>query len=218
MDENEKIRIYKDRLRIFLILYVFGEPYLNVDRPNIRRIFQSEQRIQKIDFLLRNPDYLCYELLNKVKTDQSLGAEIKEIVKDVFKNKEPILKRLEMEKFFFGAYEDIDDVIAFLKSIDFIDFSSKKRADLKTTIEKKYFITKYAIDKFENEIDSLPTIKWYVNRCNLIKKYFGDLSGSQLRISQYQIDEYKNTSYNDYIGNINNTVNSEFYNLYLETL
>ena len=63
-----------------------------------------------------------------------------------------------MEKFFFGAYEDIDDVIAFLKSIDFIDFTSKKRVDLKTIIEKKYFITQYAIDKFERVIDTLPAI------------------------------------------------------------
>jgi hypothetical protein len=218
MDENEKIRSYKDRLRIFLILYVFSEPHTDNELPNVRKIFQSEQRIQKIDFLLRNPDYLCHELLDKAKSNTSLQSEIKSIVKNIFASKEPILKRLEMERFFFGAYEDIDDVIAFLKSIDFIDFSSKKRADLKTTIEKKYYITQYAIDKFENVIDSLPSIQWYVNRCNLIKKYFGDLSGSQLRISQYQIDEYKNTSYNEYIGSINGIISSEFYNLYSESL
>lgn len=218
MDEQEKIRAYKDRLRIFLILYVFSEPYSDTELPNVRRIFQSEQRIQKIDFLLRNPDYLCHELLNKAESDQNIQADIKGVVKDIFRNKEPILKRLEMEKFFFGAYEDIDDVIAFLKSIDFIDFTSKKRADLKTTIEKKYFITQYAIDKFENVIDSLPSINWYVERCNLIKKYFGDLSGSQLRISQYQIEKYKNTSYNEYIGSINDIVSTEFYKLYSEAL
>jgi len=218
MDENEKIRAYKDRLRIFLILYVFSDPHSESDLPHIRKVFQSEQRIQKIDFLLRNPDYLCYELLNIAKNDSNLMDDIKIEVKNIFINKEPILRRLEMERFFFGAYEDIDNVIAFLKSIDFIDFSSKKRSDLKTTIEKKYYITQYAIDRFKNVIDTLPAIKWYVERCNLIKKYFGDLSGSQLRISQYQIDEYKNTSYNEYIGSIHNTVNSEFYNLYSEVL
>lgn len=218
MDEQEKIRAYKDRLRIFLILYVFSEPYSDTELPNVRRIFQSEQRIQKIDFLLRNPDYLCHELINKAESDQNIRADIKEVVKEIFKNKEPIFKRLEMEKFFFGAYEDIDDVIAFLNSIDFIDFTSKKRVDLKTTIEKKYFITQYAIDKFENAKDSLLSINWYVERCNLIKKYFGDLSGSQLRISQYQIEKYKNTSYNEYIGSINDIVTTEFYKLYSETL
>jgi len=218
MSENEKIRTYKDRLRIFLILYVFSEPHSDQHLPHIRKVFQSEQRIQKIDFLLRNPDYLCYELLNKAKNDTNLKDDIKTEVKKIFINKEPILRRLEMERFFFGAYEDIDDVIAFLKSIDFIDFTSKKRADLKTTIEKKYYITQYAIDKFKKVIDTLPAIQWYVERCNLIRTYFGNLSGSQLRISQYQIDEYKNTSYNEYIGSINNTVSSEFYNLYSEAL
>jgi hypothetical protein len=218
MDEQEKIRAYKDRLRIFLILYVFSESYSDTGLPNVRRIFQSEQRIQKIDFLLRNPDYLCHELIIKAESDQNIQADIKEVVKDIFKKKEPILKRLEMEKFFFGAYEDIDDVIAFLKSIDFIDFTSKKRVDLKTTIEKKYYITQYAIDKFENVINTLPSIYWYVERCNLIKKYFGDLSGSQLRISQYQIEKYKNTSYNEYIGSINDIVSTEFYKLYSEAL
>lgn len=213
MEENEKIRIYKDRLRIFLILYVFSESYSDLNSPNLKRIFKSEQRIQKIDFLLRNPDYLSYELLNIAKVDILLQSEIQDIVTKIFDNKEPVLKRLEMEKFFFGAYEDIDNVIAYLNSIDFINFSSKKSVDLKT-IEKKYFITQYAIDKFDTAIKTLPTINWYVERCNLIKKYFGDLSGSQLRVAQYQIDEYKNTSYNEYIGSIQNTVKSEFYKLY----
>lgn len=218
MDENEKIRTYKDRLRIFLILNIFSEPHSNPDFPNLRRVFQSEQRIQKIDFLLRNPDYLCYELLNIAKTDASHKIEIKNVIAKIFLNKEPILRRLEMERFFFGAYEDIDDVIAFLKSIGFIDFTSKKRSDLKVIIEKKYFITQYAIDKFNSVIDTLPAIKWYVERCELIRKYFGDLSGSQLRISQYRIDQYKNTSYNEYIGSINEIVRTEFHNLYSETL
>lgn len=213
MTEDENIRTYKDRLRIFLILFIFSETYSDPDLPNIRRIFKSEQRIQKIDFLLRNPDYLSYELLNIAKKDTSLKDEICDVVKNIFDNKEPIFKRLEMERFFFGAYEDIDNVIAFLKSIDFIDFSSKKRIDLKT-IEKKYFITQCAIDKYDSTIKTLPTILWYVDRCNLIKKYFGNLNGSQLRIAQYTIPEYRNTSYHEYINDIQKTVKLEFNKLY----
>jgi len=218
MNEFEKVRAYKDRLRIFLILYTFSEPHLDPDLPNVRRIFQSEQKIQKIDFLLRNPDYLCHELLEKAKINSKLQTTIKSIVKKIYLSNEPIIKRLEMEKFFFGAYEDIDDVIAFLHGFGFIYFSSKKRADLKNTIEKKYYINQYAIDKFEDVIDNLPAIQWYVERCNLIKKFFGDLSGSQLRISQYKVDEYKNTSYNEYIKSISEAVSSEFFNLYSEKL
>lgn len=218
MTEEEKLKVYKIRLRVFLILYVFGEPCSDSKFINARKIFQSEQRIQKIDFLLRNPDYLCYELILLVKANPAIKEEVRLIVKEIFKSKEPTFKRQEMERFFFGAYEDIDDAIAFLKSIGFIEFSSRKRTDLKVVIEKKYYVNQYAIDKFLGEIDNLPSLRWYLDRCHLIKKYFGNLSGNQLRISQYRIKEYKNTSFNEYIGSIKEEVSSEFYNLYLENL
>ncbi|MEH6944131.1 hypothetical protein, partial [Bacillus sp. JJ722] len=91
-----------------------------------------------------------------------------------------------MERFFFGAYEDIDDVISFLKSMGFIEFKSKKSMDLKT-IDKHYYITNLSIEKFESSIKELPSIQWYIQRCDLIKKFFGDLTGSQLKVLQYQI-------------------------------
>lgn len=217
MLEEEKIRVYKDRLRIFLIIYTFSEQHIDDEAPSLKRIFKSEQRIQKIDFLLRNPDYLSFELINIAKKDHYKKEEIKDIIKSIFDSHEPVFRRLEMERFFFGAYEDIDNIIAFLKSFGLIDFTSKRSIDLKT-VEKKYYITQYSIDKFESKIKDLPALKWYVDRCLLIKKYFGDLTGSQLRISQYQIEEYKNTSYRDYIGSIIDNVKAEFFNLYNEKL
>lgn len=217
MDEQENIRAYKDRLRIFLILYFFAEDYSEASNPSFKKIFKSEGRIQKIDFLLRNPDYLAFELLNIARKENSKSSDIKQIVRDIFKNKEPILRRLEMEKFFFGAYEDIDDVIGFLDSIDFIKFTSKRSPDLKTR-EKQYIITSTAINKVDNSISSLPSLQWYVDRCLLIKKYFGDLTGTQLKVAQYQIDEYRDTSYKNYIGSIQDLVVDEFNNLYNEQL
>lgn len=212
IDKQDEIRIYKDRLRIFLILYSFSEPYSDSNQPRLKRFFKSEQRIQKIDFLLRNPDYFAYELIGLAKQDTSTKNEVKHIVSEILSNREPELKRIDMERFFFGAYEDIDDIISFLKSIDFIHFTSKRSIDLKT-VNKTYYITQFAIDKFNRVIDSLPALKWYVDRCNLIKKYFGDLTGNQLRIKQYQINEYKNTSYREYISGIEDKVKEELANL-----
>ena len=217
MDDLAKIRSYKDRLRIFMILYLFSEDYVDENHPSRKKLLKSEVKIQKIDFLIRNPDYLAYELLNREKNNSNIRIEIKEVIKKIVKEKEPVLRRLEMERFFFGAYEDIDDVIAFLKSIGFIEFSSRKSTDLKT-IEKQYYITSLAIENFEKKIGSLPTLKWYVKRCNLIKRYFGDLKGTDLKISQYKIDEYRNTSYREVIGSIYPLVVDEFSNLYNEVL
>ncbi|WP_299252227.1 hypothetical protein [uncultured Lacinutrix sp.] len=217
MDEKDKIRSHKDKIRIFLILYYFSENHSDSDYPSRKKIFKSEVRIQKIDFLLRNPDYFAHELLNIAIKDNSKKAEIKLIIKNIFDKGEPIIRRLEMERFFFGAYEDIDDVIGFLKSIDFIDFSSKKSTDLKT-IEKQYYITETAIQKMDNTISNLSSLQWYTSRCQLIKKYFGNLSGTQLKVSQYQIEEYRETSYKNYIGSIKNLVIDEFKKLYNEQL
>ena len=73
-----------------------------------------------------------------------------------------------MERFFFGAYEDIDDVISFLVSIDFIDFKSKKNTRLHT-IEKRYYITEYGLNKVSAELGKLPSLQWYVNTLFLCK-------------------------------------------------
>lgn len=217
MDLEPHVRTYKDRLRILLILYFFGEPLNDPTRPDAVRIFRTETRIQKIDFLIRNPDYLAYELLLIARSELSKQGEIKTIVKEIFSNQEPTLRRMEMERFFFGAYEDIDDVILFLKSIGFIQFSSKKSSDFKT-IDKQYFVTAVAEQKILVNLNDLPKIQWYLDRCRMIHHYFGDLSGSQLKIAQYQIDEYRNTSYKDFIGDVENLTKTEFTTLYAERL
>jgi hypothetical protein len=217
MDEIDQIRQYKDRLRIFLILFFFSDEYEDVNNPHFKKIFKSEVKIQKIDFLLRNPDYLAYELLLFAKQGKFCASEIKWIVADIFKNKEPILRKLEMERFFFGAYEDIDDVISFLKSINFISFTSKKNAGL-LTVEKIYYITDYALSKVQVDLAEVTSLQWHIDRCKLIKYYFGDLSGTQLKAMQYQIDEYRNTSYKDYIGDIQVSVREKYTSLYGEVL
>lgn len=217
MELDEQVRMYKDRLRIFLILFYFSDDYTSTEHPEYKKIFKSEVRIQKIDFLIRNPDYLAYELLLIAANDPGKNQEIKQIVKSIYDTAEPQLRRLEMERFFFGAYEDIDDVIGFLKSIGFIGFTSKKSSDLKT-IEKQYFVTQYAVSKANSAISSLPALDWYAKRCELIKKYFGNLSGSQLKVSQYQIEEYRNTSFKNFIGEISDTVKSDYYRMFNERL
>lgn len=217
MELDEQVRVYKDRLRIFLILNYFGDDYSSSEYPEYKKIFKSEVRIQKIDFLLRNPDYMAYELLLYATANPNEKLEIKQIVKSIYETSEPQLRRLEMGRFFFGAYEDIDDVISFLTSIGFIAFSSKKSVDLKT-IDKEYFVTQRAITKLESVIKDLPALQWYAERCELIKKYFGNLSGSQLKVAQYQIDEYRNTSFRNFIGEISETVKNDFYQMFKERL
>lgn len=217
MDEATLIRQYQDRIRIFLLLLCFSNEHEDPNFPERKKIFESEVRIQKLDFLLRNPDYFAYELLSYARENNSKKNEIKILIKEIFNSKEPELKRMEMEKFFFGAYEDIDDVIAFLKSIDFIDFTSQKDSELKT-VSKKYYITNYALTKVNNDSIDKTSLKWYLDRCRLIYQYFGHLSGNQLKAMQYGIDEYRDTKYGEYISGISDQVIKEYFELFGEQL
>lgn len=213
---------YRSRLRILLILYFFSEEIDSSSelRPEFVKVFKSEVKIQKIDFLIRYPDYLASELLFLVESSNPKANknEIKEIIRGIFRDNEPELRREEMLRFFFGAYEDIDDIIAFLVSRNFIKYESKRSVDQRV-FNKAYYLTKFGVDKIENEIlSNLAKAKWYKERCELINKYFGDLTGSELKFRQYQHKEYKNTQLNQYINGIEDQVKSKFLEIYGEEL
>ena len=164
---EDNIQDYHHRLRVFFILYFFSEDYEDDKNTNHKKIFETETRIQKLDFLLRNPDYLAHELLEIAKVEPNNASDIKNIVKEIFQNNEPIIRRHEMERFFYGAYQDLDDVIGFLISVGLIDFSSKVSTTLKIT-NKRYFITSLAIEKVEKVLPNLPSLQWYMKKIMLI--------------------------------------------------
>jgi len=216
--EELTIRFYKDRFRVLLILYFFGYELQPNERKGYAKAFKSEVKIQALDFLIRNPDYLAYELLALAESDPEINKdEVKKIVKKIFGDNEPTIRRMEMERFFYGAYEDIDNIISFLKSINFIDFDSKRRTD-GTVASKIYYVSEAAIEKIEKGLKNMPSIQWYFDRCVLIKRFFGDTLGSDLKISQYKVEEYKNTLYKTYISSITDKVKEMYQKFYGEEL
>lgn len=207
--DDTTIRLYKDRIRIYLIIYFFSERYNDDTTPNLVRVLYTETKIQKIDFLLRNPDYFALELLNLLHETTHDRYLIKNVILDIFRNKEPAIRRLEMRRFFFGAYEDIDDVIAFLESYGFIVFESARNSDLKI-VDKRYYITRYAEEKTESLLTEMDSLKWYIDRCEQIKKYFGDYTGTQLKNMQYEEDTYSKASYGEFIADVQEKVKEIF--------
>lgn len=208
----------RERLRILLILYFFSESYDNSLKPNLIQVFRSEVKIQKIDFLIRYPSYLCYELMRLYEeTGHPSYDDLKGIIKTIFDNREPELRTDEMKRFLYGAYEELDDVIGFLKAFGLVDVSSRKSASLKD-IQKEYFLTRVGVDKIEEGLRNVKSAWWYFDRCELINLYFGDLSGSTFRNRQYAIDEYRDTTLGSYITGIEQQVKDKFYSLFHEAL
>ena len=123
----------------------------------------------------------------------------------------------EMEKFFHGAYESIDDVIAYLVSVGLITHESKKRSDGKT-YDKIYYITYEGSNKISQFLNDISAVEWYYDRCMLIKEYFGSFSGTELKSRQYRYGEYSNISYRSHIQNINSKVKLAYFQRFNKSL
>jgi len=206
---HDPFRKFRDRLRIIIILYTFCER-LNNKASDHFGVFRTEVKIQALDFLLRYPDFLSFELMDLMDNDKSLNRnEIEQTIESIYRNNEPEIRVEEMEKFFHGAYESIDDVIAFLVSVNFLQHDSKKRTDGKA-YDKNYFITKECANKIENNLRAIPAVKWYFERCELIKKYFDKFTGTDLKTRQYEYSEYSDISYKSHIQNVNDKVKIAF--------
>ena len=215
---SDYLKKFRDRLRITVILYTFSEALENATNNRVSE-FRTEIKIQAIDFLLRYPDFLSRELIDLLEQDlKKDDTEIKSVVKEIFKNQEPEIRVEEMEKFFHGAYESIDDIIAFLISIDFIEYESKKRRDGKE-YDKIYYLTKLGKEKIENNLKSIPSVKWYFDRCALIKAHLGQFNGTELKKRQYRyVDEYADIPYRNKIKQLHEKVKTAFSKRFKEEL
>lgn len=203
------LRFFKDRFRILLIIYFFAE---ETEDPELPRVQYGEIKVQAIDFFIRNPDYLAYELLSIASELPEKASEIEKIVRKIYKDSEPQIRRQEMEKFFYGAYEDIDDIVAYLHSRQLIFHQSKRRTN-QTVAEKHYYLTKHGMDRIK-AAKGIPIAKWYFERCAIIKDYLGGATGSELKSRQYQVEEYSNTTYKGKIQEINDLVEEKFQKVY----
>jgi hypothetical protein len=209
---------WRDKLRIFLIIYFFSDKYNDAENSDWVRLLRGETKIQKIDFLIRYPSYLCYELMNLTDTNSQIDSnEIKSIVKTIFDSNEPELRRIDMQRFFFGAWESIDEIISFLDSHALIKFFSRKSTDDRV-IAKEYFVTNLGSDRIETGLKEIPILNWYKERCELISKYFGDFTGTELRVSQYSHPEYASTPIGTYIKDIEDRTRELFISKYSEPI
>ena len=215
--QNVEREFYQNAVRVLFILYFFSEVYTNPEKPDLIKAFSSEVRIQKIDFLLRYPSYLCDELMNLIDRNESIRRNVIQEIENILTDDEPKLKTKEMQRFFFGAYDKLDQIIAFLWSYGFVKFESKRRIDM-TQHQKNYYITKYGEEKIVDGLAKLPTLVWYVKRCQLIKEYFGDMTGTELKQMQYEHPEYREANWNEIIQDIEKRVRERFKNEYQQRI
>ena len=108
----------QDAVRILLIISAAATPITpptgDPALADAVSVLESQVRLQKLDFWVRNPDFLADELLNEYER----GGDVAflELAGDILDSDEPEVRRYPMMRFLFGAYEPLDDALAVLRS------------------------------------------------------------------------------------------------------
>jgi hypothetical protein len=188
-----------DAARLLLILHRFSHPVDAKESATqyfpthpVDRHLTPEYYLHKLDFLLRYPGYFAYEIveLHRLGIPAAANTEkIRQVVSEVLQNREPELKTQPFRKFWYGAFERIDDVEAWWHSRKLVYTRIERRADGKP--RKHYFLANLASATAERLIAQLEHAKWYNTRLILIHQFFGELTAAAIRNLQYSHSTYR---------------------------
>ncbi|MFC4071302.1 hypothetical protein [Actinoplanes subglobosus] len=167
-------------------------------------VLESQVRLQKLDFWVRNPDYLADELITEF--ERTSDPELLEQAHDILHSDEPHVRRYPMTRFLFGAYEPLDDALAVLRSADLV---VRRRHGSPGRVQRHdYYLTRTGRDTADRVLDQAPEFEYFVERTRFVARLFDGLRGTQLKDRQYQQDEYRDTV----IGSTIDSIATRVYN------
>gem|GEM_PF-1719343 len=213
--------IERHAVRILLILYFCRDhPYT----PSFRltdddtHVIETEGKLQKIDFWIRYPDHLAAALLRGCEADGQLVAagrmdDVKDLVREIFREREPVLRWVPMLKYLRGAYEPLDNVMVFLTSRNLAYRRIVERGH-----RTRYILTRKGYDAVQLMLQECPETQWYADRCRIINSYFGHLNSFEIRRLQYLEGNYAATPYREMIVPVEAEVRRRFERLFGESL
>ena len=194
---------YRDALRLLFILVAGSKPTdVSEAQPDGHRVFVGEKRALAIDFLVRYPDYLANDLLNLYEAERD--PSLLDAVKEIFDKDEPDVRLVAMVRWQRGAFQDIETALSILDSRRLV--RSLKRNIGGNSFRYEFIVGPEAFAFLEQAVGAEPQLAWYRDRVDLAMRVAGQRSGSKLKNSQYEHDEYRTASYGTVIPSIKDRV------------
>lgn len=186
-------------VRLLMLLHIAADSVIAEPAPDeAEACIAGEMRLQAMDFWLRNPDYLAWELLDQAETrpDSALAGEAARIVSAA---EEPDLRTTPMLRWRHGAWERLDECLGLLAAYGLaVDIRRGKnlggRRDFYLLGEGRRAATRLLAD--------IPALGWYADRARLVRTVAGDAGGEELKARQKAVWEYRDTRWNDHIAGI----------------
>jgi DNA-binding HxlR family transcriptional regulator len=193
----------QDAVRILLIISAAATPLSQPsgDDPALSDavgVVETQVKLQKLDFWVRNPDFLADELLNDY--ERSREPYLLDLAGQILDSEEPEVRRYPMLRFLFGAYEPLDDALAILRSAGLV--VRRKHGSVGQVQRHDYFLTKRGKDAIDEILSIAPPFEYYVDRVRLVTALAEGYGGTHLKRRQYLYDEYRNAPIGTRIGSI----------------
>jgi hypothetical protein len=193
----------QDAVRLLLIISTAADPLSRPPDgdPALRdavAVLESQVRLQKLDFWVRNPDFLADELVNEFESGGD--GELLTQAWAILNSDEPDVRRYPMMRFLFGAYEPLDDALAVLRSVHLV--VRRKRGTAGRVQRHDYYLTRSGRDTADRIMRDVPVFGYFAERTRLVARLAEGYRGTQLKDRQYQQEEYRNTAIGDRIASI----------------
>jgi len=189
-------------VRLLALLHVCGESVGGNDPDGMVRVIRSEKRLQALDFWLRNPDYLADELVTGVEKG-TLDEEYLDVAAKLLTDPEPSWNHFPMPKWFYGAYEAVDDAFALLQAHGLARV--KRRGTPGNRLQNQFFLTDFGAKKAD-ELNTTDRLDWYPKQAKLVALVARDDTGTQLKQRQYAQESYAQAVWGSDIGSISDQV------------
>lgn len=185
-------------VRILLILDRLGEPPTPSELAvfaDAVKVVRATSRMAKLDFWLRNPDYLANELLNDVDAGSTDPEVYLEHVERMLAGDAPVLHLYPMQRYMYGAWELPDNAMALLKSHGLVKQrrASDAPADNSGRARRDYFLLREGERALANMRAEVQQLDWYDLQADAIALLKVGPSGAAARARQYEQPEYAAT-------------------------
>lgn len=212
-DRNER-SVEVDAARLLLILIHFArEPDQEArtlrcwPRRSITRHFTPEYYLQKLDFLVRYPSYLAYELIELHALGVPAAAdsgEVQGVIQRLVNDQEPEYRTMPFRKFWRGAYESLDRVEAWWYSRELVFIGMEQRGGIATPgrPQKHFFLTELGETTAERLVAQVEHARWYDERIRLVHRFYGSLTPAAVKALQYSHSSYRVAQLNEQIPDL----------------
>jgi len=187
----------RDAVRLLFIL-VEGSQSLAKAKDGATHLFCGEARLHALDFWVRYPDYLAAELLDRFNRENR--PEDFALADRIMSSEEPDIRRLPMIRYFFGAFDPIDNAVSILKSRQLVGITGRKSGG--RVIETNFLIFPKAFEVCENAVKTAAVLEWYRDRAKVVCDIAGSATGGVLKDRQYERSQYAKTGLGHQIPSI----------------